>query len=111
MKNYYILILLLTLANFSCCSYSQRCGDIPVSEITDIYTPYVDQWKNEAKVAFEDAEAKILSVKPKPDNIVGPNPDAAKCICQGTGIIVQGDGHKTVCPYHGSKSFNQNQRK
>jgi len=52
--------------------------------------------------AFEDAESKILKPDvPKPDDKpVGPDPDAAKCICKGTGKIVQGDGHVSPCPYH-----------
>ena len=33
-----------------------------------------------------------------------PDPDPKKCICKGSGIIVHGDGHKTVCPYHGKKT-------
>jgi hypothetical protein len=45
---------------------------------------------------------KVFNINPapQPSPIVGPNPDVAKCICGGTGIIVQGDGHKTPCPYH-----------
>ena len=35
---------------------------------------------------------------PEPE---GPHPDVDKCICKGTGIIVQGDGHESKCPYHG----------
>ena len=29
-----------------------------------------------------------------------PDPDPEKCICKGTGKIVQGDGHVSPCPYH-----------
>ena len=52
--------------------------------------------------SFEDAESKILKPdNPKPDDKpIGPDPDAAKCICKGTGKIVQGDGHVSACPYH-----------
>ena len=35
---------------------------------------------------------------------MGPDPDPKKCICKGSGIIVQGDGHKTPCPYHSKMS-------
>ena len=45
-----------------------------------------------------------ITDKPSPTpDIVGPHEDPDKCICKGSGVIVQGDGHKTVCPYHGSK--------
>lgn len=99
MKNY-IAFLLLILTG--CCS--TVCTSLPTGEITDMYASYIDEWKQQAKVAFEEAEAKVFSVKPKPDEVVDTNPDPQKCICKGTGIIVQGDGHKSVCPYH-SKSF------
>jgi hypothetical protein len=46
--------------------------------------------------------------KKKPDeNIVGPHEDPNKCICKGTGVIIQGDDHKTPCPFH-SKSQGLN---
>jgi len=98
MKNY-LAICLLVLCG--CCS--TVCKSLPTGEIADMYASYIDDWKQEAKVAFNEAEAKVFPVAPKPDNIVGPDPDPAKCVCKGTGIIVQGDGHKTACPFH-SKS-------
>jgi len=68
--------------------------------------------------AFIEAEKAILDVDepapPEPDDDddddddpVGPNPDPAKCICKGTGKIVQGDGHVSACPYHGVKDVPQ----
>jgi acyl-CoA synthetase (AMP-forming)/AMP-acid ligase II len=61
-------------------------------------------WRNDedTKKAFDEAEAKIFTI-PKPPVVVIPmeDPDPAKCICKGTGIIVHGDGHKTPCQYHG----------
>lgn len=68
-----------------------------------MYSSYVEEWKKEVKASFDDAESKVFTVKPTPD-VVGPDPDPAKCICKGTGIIVQGDDHKTLCPYHGPKT-------
>lgn len=54
--------------------------------------------------AFDKAELEILDGKPEPDDKpLRPDPDPKKCICQGTGKIIQGDGHVTSCPYHGSK--------
>tara|TARA_R110001599_G_scaffold35606_1_gene112322 strand:+ start:635 stop:1030 length:396 start_codon:yes stop_codon:yes gene_type:complete len=55
------------------------------------------------KDAFDKAEQSVLGVDPNPVTPKVPDPDPAKCICQGTGEIVQGDGHITQCPYHGSK--------
>jgi len=56
--------------------------------------------------SFLEAEREVLKVEPEPDPkpIVpsGPDPDVKKCICKGTGKIVQGDGHVSPCPYHGS---------
>ena len=62
----------------------------------------LSEFKEKASTAFDEAEIKIYNIKPTPD-IVGPHEDPEKCICKGSGVIVQGDGHKTVCPYHGSK--------
>jgi hypothetical protein len=54
--------------------------------------------------SFLEAEREVLKVEPEPDPkpIVpsGPDPDVKKCICKGTGKIVQGDGHVSPCPYH-----------
>jgi hypothetical protein len=49
--------------------------------------------------AFDSAEDKILNEEPD-DKPLGPDPDPEKCICKGTGEIVQGDGHVSECPYH-----------
>ncbi len=60
---------------------------------------------NQTNEAFDLAEEKILNIKPDPDDTPsGPDPDPEKCICGGTGVIVQGDGHKTDCPYHAKKN-------
>lgn len=62
----------------------------------------VELWKQEVRESFDESEKEVFGVKPTPD-IVGPHPDPDKCICKGSGVIVHGDGHKTVCPYHGKK--------
>ena len=53
-----------------------------------------DHQRSEGYVAFIVNES-IHDTTPKPD------PDPAKCACEGTGLITHGDGHQTVCPYHG----------
>lgn len=68
------------------------------SDTVDVSTQELQKKANEA---FDKAEKEVFKPKPKPDDIVGPHPDPAKCICKGTGIIVHGDGHKTPCEYHG----------
>lgn len=72
--------------------------------ITKMYEGYVEEWKKDASYSFDSAESKVYNITPTPD-IVGPHEDPEKCICKGTGVIKQGDGHTTVCPYHG-KTFN-----
>ena len=74
-------------------------------DITDMYSDYIDGWKVDVRRSFDKAEAEVYKTTPTPD-VVGPDPDPEKCICGGSGVIVQGDGHKTVCPYHGNK-FNR----
>ena len=56
------------------------------------------------KDAFDQAESSVLGVDPTPDpdTPLRPDPDPEKCICKGTGKIIQGDGHVSECPYHGS---------
>jgi hypothetical protein len=71
-------------------------------DITDMYSDYIDGWKVDIRRSFDEAESEVYKTTPTPD-IVGPDPDPKKCICGGSGVIVQGDGHKTVCPYHGKK--------
>ena len=53
--------------------------------------------------AFTEAETSVLKTVPD-DEPLGPDPDPEKCICKGTGKIVQGDGHVSDCPYHSKKS-------
>jgi len=87
----YLILYFLFLTG---CANNYSCNiDAAFSDVA----PMVE----EANKAFEKAEEKILNVQPKPDDIIKPNPDAAKCPCKGTGVIKQGDGHSTPCPYHG----------
>jgi hypothetical protein len=85
------LILLVGCSNQSLSCFKNE-------DVTNMYSSYVEEWQGQAKKAFDEAEPQVFKVAPKPDD--GTNPDASKCICKGTGIIVQGDGHKTQCPYH-----------
>jgi len=78
------------------------CYGCATEDITKMYAGYVEDWKLKIALAFDEAEIKVFNIKPTPD-IVGPHEDPDKCICKGSGVIVQGDGHKTVCLYHGSK--------
>jgi len=65
----------------------------------------IDTWKKDISESFDEAEIKIYNITPTPD-VVGPHEDPAKCICKGSGVIRQGDGHTTPCPYH-SKEFSK----
>lgn len=96
MKRFICLLLFLSLIGCQ----SRNCGYLPTADITEMYAQYIDEWKSQAKLAFEEAEAKIFVVNPKPDVVVGPDEDPAKCACKGTGVIIHGDGHKTPCPFH-----------
>lgn len=73
-------------------------------DITDMYSSYVEEWKIGCKLSFDKAEKEIFNNAPEPLPDDGTNPDASKCVCKGTGVIVQGDGHKTACRYHGNSS-------
>lgn len=54
--------------------------------------------------AWDKAQADVYNKDVTPDDEpTGPHPDPEKCICEGTGKIVQGDGHVSACPYHGQK--------
>lgn len=91
------LFILLLLVSGCCQNYSCEIDSV----FSDV-TPMVEQ----ANVSFQEAENKILNIKPdnKPDEILGPNPDVSKCICKGTGLIKHGDDHVTKCPYHGNST-------
>ena len=39
--------------------------------------------------------AKVILTEPNNPN---PEPNPENCPCEGTGFILQGDGHKTECP-------------
>lgn len=88
----------ITLILLSGCSSQYSCEiDSAFSDVT----PMVQ----EATSAFEKAEKEILDVTP--EDLSLPDPDPAKCVCKGTGLIKQGDGHVTKCPYHGNSSTIQ----
>lgn len=90
-----IILLILTLALAGCDSAIKQNYSNNYSKID------VNEWTSKVNQSFDRAEKEVFknpNPPPKPDD--GTNPDPAKCICGGTGIIVQGDGHKTACPYH-----------
>lgn len=81
-------------------NHSFGCQGCSTDDIANMYKGYIDEWKTSIAKSFDSAETKVFNKSPNPD-IVGPDPDPKKCVCKGSGIIVQGDGHKTPCPYHG----------
>ena len=101
----FIFILVVAFASYM--AFNQKPmnidGGTPYScnteDITDMYEDYIQRWKQEVNIAFNEAEEEVIDTD-TPD-IVGPHPDPDKCICGGSGWIEQGDGHKTKCPYHG----------
>lgn len=96
MKYFYIFLVFTIIG-----CYSSKHGFVPDEQIVDMYSSYVEEWKAQCSTAFDKAEKEVLkqNVVPAPED--GTNPDPAKCICKGTGVIVQGDGHRSACPYHG----------
>lgn len=57
-----------------------------------------------AEEAFNLAESEIFKIDIVPDiKPLRPDPDPEKCVCNGTGNIVHGDGHITKCPFHPSE--------
>jgi hypothetical protein len=91
-------ILLSLLFLFSGCSTNMFC--VNPEDITNMYSSYVTEWQEQCRTAFNNAEKEVFKIDPAPKPVVDTDPDPAKCICKGTGIIVQGDGHKSTCPYH-----------
>lgn len=89
-----IILLILTIALVGCDSAIKQNYSNNYSKID------VNEWTSKVDQSFDKAEKEVFKLAPKPniDNVVDPDP--AKCICRGTGIIVQGDDHKTPCPYH-----------
>lgn len=99
------LWITLGLVVLGCCN-SNFCF-VKDEDITDMYSSYVEEWKQGCSSSFDRAEKEIFNKSPEPLPDDGTNPDPAKCICKGTGIIVHGDGHKTGCPYHSKSSQNR----
>jgi hypothetical protein len=102
----YLLITCVLLAGCSNINF----GEVNPEDITNMYSTYIEEWKNECSTSFNEAEKEIFKEDDKPIIIDDTNPDPAKCICKGTGVIIHGDGHKTVCPYHGKSSSTQLKR-
>jgi hypothetical protein len=55
--------------------------------------PSFDRPKNEGFVAFVINE-KLLKMSKPDDN----TPDVPACECNGSGVLIHGDGHRTPCP-------------
>ena len=91
MKNLVIAFLIAASSTFA---YA-----ISDKDIVQIYASMVDQWKAQISASFDLAEKEVYNIDvPEPPS--GPDEDPAKCICKGTGQIVQGDGHVSPCPFH-----------
>lgn len=100
---FYILGCLISVAILGC----EPLCKLNDSEITNMYSSYVEEWKKQVSLSIDEAEKEVFKKpSPLPDN-PRPDPDPAKCICRGTGIIVHGDGHKTLCEFHGKKGIRQ----
>lgn len=99
---YYKSILLSCMFTLIFAGCEPLCS-ISSTDIEKMYASYVETWHSDVKQSFNEAEKEVIDAKPipKPDDIPKIDPDPAKCICKGSGIIVHGDGHKTVCEYHG----------
>ena len=100
----FIFILVVAFASYMAFNQPVKLNNVipygcNTKDITNMYEDYIEQWKQEISIAFDKAESDILNID-IPD-VVGPHPDPKKCICGGSGWIIQGDGHKTKCPYHG----------
>ena len=109
----FVIILVTALGTLACVETLKPKVEKPDSgfdtgfgceteDITNMYADYIESWKKDIASSFDKAEKEVFKDDVKPD-VVGPHPDPDKCICKGSGVIVQGDGHKTPCPYHGSK--------
>lgn len=90
--NKYLVLLFIVLSG--CCT-RYNC------EIDSAFNDVIPM-VNDVTISFEKIEKQILNIKP--DDVIGPHPDPAKCVCKGTGLIEQGDKHVTKCPYHGTST-------
>lgn len=62
-------------------------------------------WKfynKEADNVYEQYKPKALKAIDEYNGIIVPPPTEDECICNGSGFIVHGDGHKTPCPAKGT---------
>lgn len=80
-------------------SSSTAFAIISETDIMQIYASLVNQWKAQISESFDLAEKEVFNID-VPEPPTGPDEDPAKCICKGTGKIVQGDGHVSPCPFH-----------
>lgn len=94
-SSYYLFLLLICFFVTGC---NFRYGT-QQEDIINMYTDYIEEWKTECKKSFEEASKEVYNKKPD-ENIIGPHEDPKKCICKGTGVIIQGDNHNTPCPFH-----------
>lgn len=90
MKKFLYIIMLF--------SFFLGCGKIVDKEVILDTNNNVKNFHPVVIAAFNNAD-KLMDVEIDEEND-GQNPDADKCICKGTGRIVQGDGHVTDCRYH-----------
>lgn len=96
MKNQIVLVLLAAISIFFFLPKNEMLKDANGK----ILNANVETLYPKIKEKFDEAEVKFLP-KVEKDEVLGPNKDAAKCVCKGTGKILQGDGHVTECPFHG----------
>jgi hypothetical protein len=73
---------------------NQKLKDLFYGFAWKMYNPEYDSVFEEYKDKTVDAIEKYVDKDDNPK----PSPDSDKCICEGKGYVIHGDGHKTKCP-------------
>lgn len=84
-----LLSIMILATGFYGCNLDEKVSDVN-SNVQNFYPVVI--------AAFNEAD-KLMEVEIDEEDD-GQHPDADKCVCKGTGRIVQGDGHVTDCRYH-----------
>ncbi len=98
-----VLVVLLAIVSFRSVDLKEFAPEPPKAAVNAVY----EEYRPLIITAFDKAEQKYLVAKPDEEVVEGIDPDPAKCICKGKGVLPTDGNVVLYCKYHGNRSSDE----